>query len=128
MGWQLRCTRDLIALRKAQPALRGDPIRAFCTDDYSRVLGFHRWLAGSGQDVIVVLTLAESTHYEYPCGFPFGGYWKEIFNSDVYDNWVNPQVAGNSGGIVANGSPLHGFSTSAAITIPANGVVVFARG
>jgi 1,4-alpha-glucan branching enzyme len=128
MGWQLRCTRDLIALRKAQPALRADPLRAFCTDDYNRVLGFHRWIEGSGQDVIVVATLRESTLYGYPIGFPSGGYWKEIFNSDVYDHWVNPQTAGNSGGITADGPPLHGFSTSANLVIPANGVVVFARG
>lgn len=128
MGWQLRCTRDLIALRDAQPALRADPIRAFCTDDYARVLGFHRWIEGAGEDVIVVATLSESTHYGYSVGFPFGGFWKEIFNSDVYDNWVNPQIAGNSGGITADGPPLHGFATSAAITVPANGVVVFSRG
>ncbi len=127
MGWQLRCTRDLIALRKAQPALRGDPIRVFCTDDNARVLGFHRWIEGSGQDVIVVATLSETTLYGYAVGFPGGGFWKEIFNSDVYDHWVNPQVAGNAGGISADGPPLHGFSTSAAITIPANGVVVFSR-
>ena len=128
MGWQLRCTRDLIALRKAQPALRGDSIRVFCTDDNTRVLGFHRWLEGSGQDIIVVATLSETTLYNYSIGFPFGGFWKESFNSDVYDHWVNPQVAGNAGGITANGAPLHGFSTSAAITIPANTVVVFSRG
>jgi 1,4-alpha-glucan branching enzyme len=42
-------------------------------------------------------------------------------------NWVNPQIAGNFGGITADGPPLHGFTTSAAITIPANGVVVLKR-
>ena len=84
MGWQLRCTRDLIALRKAQPALRGDNVHAFCKDDYARVLAFHRWLEGSGQDVIVVATLAENMIYGYPIGFPFPGHWTECFNSDVY--------------------------------------------
>jgi 1,4-alpha-glucan branching enzyme len=128
MGWQLRCTRDLIALRRAQPALRGDAVNAFCTDDYARVLAFHRWLEGSGQDAIVVASLSEDTIYNYSIGFPFAGYWKEAFNSDVYDHWVNPQVAGNNGGIVANGPPAQGFASSAAITIPANGVVVFSRG
>lgn len=127
MGWQLRCTRDLIALRKAQPALRGDNVRPFCADDYTRVLAFHRWLEGSGQDVIVVATLAENTIYGYPIGLPFSGHWKECFNSDVYDYWVNPQVAGNAGGIYADGPPMQGFPASAVITIPANGVVVFTR-
>jgi 1,4-alpha-glucan branching enzyme len=45
----------------------------------------------------------------------------------VYDNWVNPIVAGNGGGIHASGQPMHGFATSASVVIPANGVVVFSR-
>ena len=76
----------------------------------------------------MVATLAESTWYGYAVGFPTGGRWVEIFNSDVYDNWVNPIVAGNGGGVEASGPPLHGLAASAAITIPANGMVVFARG
>jgi len=45
----------------------------------------------------------------------------------VYDNWVNPWVAGNGGGIWANGGPLHGVPASAGIVIPANSILVFAR-
>ena len=127
MNWQLHCTRDLIGLRKAQPALRGSLINAFCADDNARVLGFQRWLEGSGQDVIVVATLSETTLYRYSIGFPFGGFWKEVFNSDVYDHVPNPQVAGNGIGVTADGPPMHGLNASAAITIPANGVVVFSR-
>ena len=77
--------------------------------------------------MIVVATFAEATWWDYALGFPFPGRWKEVFNSDVYDNWLNPWVAGNHGGIEAGGSPLHGFVASASIVIPANGVVVFAR-
>jgi hypothetical protein len=29
-----------------------------------------------------------------PARFPSGGYWEEVFNSGVYDIWVNPIVAG----------------------------------
>lgn len=47
--------------------------------------------------------------------------------SDVYDNWVNPIVAGNGDRVFASGPPLHGFLVSASIVIPANGFVVFAR-
>ena len=82
---------------------------------------------GVGEDVIVVATFAEATWWNYTLGFPIAGRWKEVFNSDVYDNWVNPWVAGNKGGIDAEGGPLHGFVASASIVIPANGVVVFAR-
>ena len=123
----LRFTQDLIRLRWNQPALRGDNVNAFHVHDQNRVIAFHRWLEGTGNDVIVVATLAETTWYNYAIGFPFSGPWIEVFNSDVYDNWVNPMVAGNGGGISASGGPLHGFSASANIVIPANGMVVFAR-
>jgi 1,4-alpha-glucan branching enzyme len=102
-------------------------VNPFHVHDQNRVIAFHRWLEGTGNDVIVVATLAETTWYNYGIGFPYAGAWTEVFNSDVYDSWVNPVVAGNGGGIVANGGPLHGFTTSANIVIPANGMVVFAR-
>lgn len=122
----LRFTQDLIRLRWNQPALRGDNVNAFHIHNQNRVIAFHRWLEGTGKDVIVVATLAETTWYNYAIGFPFSGQWLEVFNSDVYDNWVNPMVAGNGGGISASGGPLHGFGTSANVVIPGNGVVVFA--
>jgi 1,4-alpha-glucan branching enzyme len=123
----LRFTQDLIRVRWNQPALRSDNVNAFHVHDQNRVIAFHRWLEGTGNDVIVVSTLAEMTWYNYSIGFPYPGPWIEIFNSDVYDNWVNPTVAGNGGGVSASGSPLHGFEASANIVIPANGMVIFAR-
>jgi 1,4-alpha-glucan branching enzyme len=123
----LRFTQDLIRLRWNYPALRGDNVHPFHVHNQNRVIAFHRWLEGTGQDIIVAATLAEDTWYNYGIGFPFGGPWREVFNSDVYDNWVNPIVAGNGGEIDASGPPLHGFPVSANIVIPANGLVVFAR-
>lgn len=122
-----RFFQDLIRLRWNQPALRGDNVNPFHVHDQNRVIAFHRWLENTGNDVIVVATLAETNWYNYGIGFPHAGSWTEVFNSDVYDNWVNPTVGGNGGGIMADGGPLHGFAASANIVIPANGVVVFAR-
>lgn len=124
----LHFTQDLIRLRREQTALRGDKVNPFYVSDVDRVLAFHRWIEGTGDDVIVVASLAEMTRSNYRLGFPFPGFWKEIFNSDVYDNWVNPWAAGNGGSVAADGGPMHGFAASAAIVIPANGVLVFARG
>jgi 1,4-alpha-glucan branching enzyme len=59
--------------------------------------------------------------------FPSDGHWFEVFNSDVYENWVNPWTAGNGGGVQADGPGLHGLAASASLTIPANSVLVFAR-
>ena len=123
----LRFTQEVVKLRADYPALRGDNVHPYWVSDADRVLAFHRWLDGTGEDVIVVATLADTTWWGYRIGFPSGGHWKEVFNSDVYDNWVNPIVAGNGGGINVSGPPIHGFPTSAPVVIPANGVVVFAR-
>jgi 1,4-alpha-glucan branching enzyme len=123
----LRFTRELIGVRRSHPALRGEGCALIHVHDENRVLAFHRWVEGLGEDVVVVCSLNESTWYNYNIGFPGGGHWLEVFNSDVYDNWVNPLVAGNGGGVDANGPPMHGLPNSATLTIPANGLVVFAR-
>ena len=127
MGDHLRFTRELIALRKREPALRGGPVNVFHVHNENRVIAFQRWLEGIGRDVVVVASLAESTYYGYWIGFPAGGWWREAFNSDMYDNWVNPMVAGNGGTVWADGSPLHGLPASAALVIPANGLLVFTQ-
>jgi 1,4-alpha-glucan branching enzyme len=123
----LQFTRELIALRWRLPALRGEGFRVVHAHDDNRVLAFHRWVPGEGYDVIVVVSLANFDRYGYRIGFPAGGSWREAFNSDVYDNWVNPKVTGNGGAVVADATPMHGFDYSAPLTIPANGLLVFAR-
>ncbi len=123
----LRFTRELIGVRRSQPALRGEDCRVTHVHNDNRVLVFHRWIEGIGRDVMVVVSLADRNWYGYRIGFPAAGRWLEVFNSDVYDNWVNPIAAGNGGAVEADGPPLHGLTSSAALTIPANGFVIFAR-
>jgi hypothetical protein len=43
------------------------------------------------------------------------------------ENWVNPGVTGNGGGVVADGQGMHGFDNSASLTLPANSLLVFTR-
>lgn len=123
----LRFARDLIALRSRLPALCGDRINVFHMHNDNRVLAFHRWLDNAGRDVVVVMNLREDTWWDYELGFPVAGEWIEAFNSDVYDNWVNPAVAGNGGRVSATGPSMHGLPASARIIIPANSILVFAR-
>jgi 1,4-alpha-glucan branching enzyme len=127
MGGHLRFTQDAVRLRREQPALRGEGLNVFYVSDVDRVIAYHRWVEGVGQDCVVVATLSESTWWGYQLGFPSTGRWVEVFNSDVYDNWVNPMVAGNAGGVTAAAVPMHGLAASASVVIPANGVVVFSR-
>lgn len=123
----LRFVRELIALRFQLPALRGDRINVFHVHNGNRVVAFHRWLDGAGADVVVAANLREETWWDYELGFPWPGEWREVFNSDIYDNWVNPGAAGNGGSIRAAGGPRHGLGASARVVLPANSIMVFAR-
>ena len=129
MSDQHRFTRDLMWLRRKHPALRGEGINVFHVHNDNRVIAIHRWLPGVGRDVVVVASLNESTFYNhgYRLGFPGGGHWNEVFNSDIYDQWFNPNAQGNPGGITADGPGWDGLPTSAEITLPANSVLMFAR-
>jgi 1,4-alpha-glucan branching enzyme len=127
MGDHLRFTQEAVRLRRGLPGLRGEGLNVFYTSDADRVVAFHRWVVGVGEDVVVVATLSETTWWSYRLGFPSAGRWVEVFNSDVYDNWMNPLVAGNAGGATADGPGMHGLAASASVVIPANGVVVFVK-
>jgi 1,4-alpha-glucan branching enzyme len=123
----IRFTRELIGLRWRQPALRSQGFRRVHVHDQNRVLAFHRWVPDEGHDVMVVIHLSTFNRFDYRIGFPGSGEWREVFNSDVYENWVNPNVAGNGGRVFADSNPMHGFAFSASLVLPANSVLVFAR-
>jgi 1,4-alpha-glucan branching enzyme len=127
----VRFTRELIGLRWREPALRGQGLRVVHAHDRNRVLAFHRWTEGesqgAGRDVIVVAHLATFNRFGYRIGFPGAGEWREVFNSDVYEDWVNPTTVGNGGRVFASADPLHGYGCSASLVLPANSLLVFAR-
>jgi 1,4-alpha-glucan branching enzyme len=127
MADHLQFTRELIALRWHHAALRGNGFRVVHAHDANRVLAFHRWVEGEGGDVMVVISLAPFNRSGYRVGFSVVGEWREVFNSDVYEDWVNPNAAGNGGRVFAEPIPLHGFGASTALVLPANSVLVFAR-
>ena len=118
---------DLIRLRRSFSGLRGESLRVSRADSLDRVIVVHRWIEGVGQDVLFVGNLQEFTRYHYRVGFPGSGPWREVFNSDYYDQLPNPSVAGNSGSIGAEGVPWDQMPASAEITIPTNGFLLFSR-
>ena len=96
----LRFTQELISLRRRHPGLRSEGLNVFHVHNDNRILAFHRWVEGTGRDVVVVVSLNESTYYNhsYQLGFPLSGHWFEVFNSDVYDNYFNPGAQGTTEG------------------------------
>ena len=123
----LRCVGDLVHLRRSQPALRIGGVRVSRMQNFERVLAMHRWVEGEGDDVVVVASFDERPKHGYAVGLPFGGAWREAFNSDVYDIFPNPTPTGNGGWVEASGPPLDGFPASATLTLPANGALVLTR-
>jgi 1,4-alpha-glucan branching enzyme len=123
----LAFTKALIRLRRGHRAFSCPAVNAFHVNNGSRVIAFHRWVEGSGEDVVIAGTLSESSLYNYEIEFPGAGWWREVFNSDAFESSAGHHTSGNAGAVFANGPPMHGFSASARITIPASGVVVFAR-
>jgi 1,4-alpha-glucan branching enzyme len=127
MADHVRFVRELLACRRNSPGLRGQGFRVVHAHDQNRVFAFHRWVEGEGHDVMVVAHLAPFHRFEYRIGFPSGGDWRETFNSDVYENWVNPCVVGNGGQVIANSHPMHEYAFSAELVLPANSILVFTR-
>jgi 1,4-alpha-glucan branching enzyme len=119
--------RDLIRLRRAHPAFGGESLHVPTRNSLDRVIAIHRWIEGSGQDVVLVANLQEQNRIGYRIGFPSGGEWRELFNSDVYDGFPNRNAVGNGGRVTADNLGWDGMPASAAVTLPANGFIVFAR-
>jgi 1,4-alpha-glucan branching enzyme len=79
--------------------------------------------------MMVVCSLNETAWPDYAIGFPIGGQWRLLFDGDDYEEGARPaQDIAQARAIMADGPPLHGRPCSAHVAIPANGILVFAKG
>jgi 1,4-alpha-glucan branching enzyme len=127
MRQHLRFMQDLLRLRRRLPALTGRYAIPFQVHNHDRMLAMLRGTGDGADDVVVVASLNEGALHDYAVGFPHGGTWYESLNSDAYEPDPGHTVRGNGDSIEVNGSSMHSMPTSAAITIPPNGVLVFSR-
>lgn len=79
--------KHLIALRKNTygntRGLTGQSFTILHLNEESKVMAYHRWHdGGPGDDVVIVLNLANKTHKDYFVNFPRKGVWQARFNSD----------------------------------------------
>src|SRR5258708_23126183 len=135
IGWQglagagsamrdfLKFVADLIGIRRSQRALRGNGARVARAENFDRVIVLHRWIEGEGLDVVVVANLAEQPKRGYTIGLPFAGDWRELLNSDVYDNFPNPAPVGNGGHVHSLSEPPGSFAARDALAPPDRGVI-----
>jgi 1,4-alpha-glucan branching enzyme len=117
-----RLVRDLNALYRARPALHVRDCEAegfrwiVVNDDAQSVFAFLRMGAENDPPIAVVANFTPEIRRGYRVGLPSPGRWREALNTDaaIYGG----SNVGNLGAIVAERRPLHGFSSSAALTLP----------
>jgi len=83
----LKVYRDMIRLRRnwfnTTAGLKGQSLNVFHVNDAEKVIAFHRWdRGGPGDDVVVLINMANQSYASYSIGFPRGGLWKVRFNGD----------------------------------------------
>jgi 1,4-alpha-glucan branching enzyme len=79
--------RDLIRLRRNWFNNTRGPCAQYVSvhhvNNKDKIIGFHRWeTGGPGDDVMVVVNMANRGYQSYTIGFPRHGLWKVRFNND----------------------------------------------
>ncbi|HRX85941.1 MAG TPA: alpha-amylase family glycosyl hydrolase [Phycisphaerae bacterium] len=122
----LQAFKDMIRIRKENPGFRSNAgMEINHINETKDLFTMHRW-DGSGNDLLVVASLANEDQNGYRIGFPQPGTWYEIFNSQavVYGG----SGSGNGGSVTPNLGAYDSYSQSALITVPARSVSVFRLG
>ena len=117
---------DVIAVRKANCGFRANAgCEVHHLDESGNVIAFHRW-CDSGNDLVVVANFSNADKNNYRVGFPQGGTWSEILNSQALEYLGNG--SGNGGSIATEEVAWDGMSHSAEIVVPEMGLLVFRYG
>ncbi len=95
-----------------------------CSDWEQSIVSFLR-KGSAGPPVLFVCNFTPQPRKNYRVGVPFGGFWKEILNSDAKEYGGSGQ--GNMGGAEAVPVPYHGRYYSLSLVIPPLGVVAFRK-
>ena len=94
-----------------------------CNDSAASVISFIRTGAFADETILVLCNFTPVPRAEYRVGAPFGGFWEEVLNADA--TRYGGSGVGNSGGIWASATPLHGQPYSLTLALPPLGVVFF---
>jgi len=95
-----------------------------CSDWEQSIVSFLR-KGTSGPPVLFVCNFTPQPRINYRVGVPFGGFWKEVLNSDAKEYGGSGQ--GNLGGAEAAPVPYHGKYYSLSLVLPPLGIVAFRK-
>ncbi len=88
------------------------------------VLAFARYGLGATQPLVCVCNLSPGVREGYRVGFPAGGRWVEVLNTD--STYFGGSDVGNLGGVLAEARSWHDQPFSAELTLPPLAVCWFA--
>jgi 1,4-alpha-glucan branching enzyme len=119
---------DLNRLYRDEPAMHQGDCHAGgfewvdASDAASSVMSFLR-RGDDGTSILVVCNFTPVPRSNYRVGVPYGGYWRELLNSDATVYWGSGQ--GNAGGVTAEAEPWNGRPYSVNLILPPLGVLFF---
>ena len=87
-----------------------------CNDNAASVLSLLRKGRSSKDVILVVCNFTPVPRIDYRVGVPFGGYWRELLNSDAKE--YGGGGTGNLGGVLATAEQMHGRTHSVRLTLP----------
>lgn len=124
-----RWVEDLNRVYRQEPALYEQDFTPAgfewidCHDVDNSVVSFLRKGKQPGDVLLIVANFTPVVRLRYRVGVPWGGFWKEILNSDATVYWGSGQ--GNLGGVEAEPIPCLGRSHSLNLTLPPLGILFF---
>jgi 1,4-alpha-glucan branching enzyme len=122
-----KLVRDLNLYYRSRPAMHARDCEAegfrwiVVNDSDQSVFAFLRTGAEWDPPVAVVCNFTPEVRSNYRIGLPHIGRWKEALNTDA--SYYGGSNVGNLGGVKAERRPMHGFSASAALTLPPLGAI-----
>jgi 1,4-alpha-glucan branching enzyme len=121
--------RDLIHLRRnwynTSRGLRGQNLHVHHVNPTDKLIGFHRWdQGGPGDDVVVLLNMANRAYDHYVLGLPRPGVWHVRFNSDW--SGYSPDFGNHASfDLATENAPLDNMPCSGALGIgPYTGLIL----
>ncbi len=87
-----------------------------CNDTAGSIISLLRKGRSERDAILVVCNFTPVPRQNYRVGIPFGGYWRELLNSDAGE--YGGSGLGNLGGVEAKAEPSHGRPFSLTLTLP----------
>jgi 1,4-alpha-glucan branching enzyme len=127
----LNLYRDLIHLRRNwfnnTRGLQGQNLNFHHVNNTNKVIAFHRWdQGGAGDDVVVLVNMANQAYDSYSIGFPRQGMWRVRFNSD-WNGYSSDFGNHQSLDTWANAGSRDGMPCSASVGLGAYSTVVLSQ-